>query len=298
MQAHPLSSSAARNHLATSGSSQTASVTSCASDLNSRHTRSEPTCIAQTSGLAHDASNLLAALGLYSDLLARPGVLSPEHSHYATELRDLADRGSRLMRNLIPQIPAGAVASSTQPLAAATDPASIDPAQALYELEPVLVAIAAPHAAVSIATGRVPLVRFASQDFERILVNLVRNASQAIERSSTRETLGSGDIRIALFHHESDLTLTVEDNGPGMPVGAAAAFLSPAPLPPGASRGLGHRIVNELVTATGGTLSVRVRPGRGTCFVVTWPLHNAAISKLASPVSLASAGFSEVLPSC
>jgi sensor histidine kinase regulating citrate/malate metabolism len=66
------------------------------------------------------------------------------------------------------------------------------------------------------------------------------------------------------------LRLTVEDNGPGMPVATAAAFLSPSPLPAGASRGMGHRIIHDLVSSTGGIMTLRVRPGRGTTILIQW----------------------------
>ena len=42
--------------------------------------------------LAHDARNMVTALGLYCDLLEEPGVLATPHRHYAGELRLLADR--------------------------------------------------------------------------------------------------------------------------------------------------------------------------------------------------------------
>src|ERR1700734_3369448 len=48
--------------------------------------------VAEGAGLAHDASNLLGALSLYSDLLGMPGVLHEEHRGYAAELRMLSDR--------------------------------------------------------------------------------------------------------------------------------------------------------------------------------------------------------------
>src|ERR1700712_3222287 len=79
MQAQPLSNPAARN-LNTSGS---------------------PISIAEGPGLAHDAGNLLGALGLYCDLLDLPGVLRPEHLHYARELRLLSQRSGALINRLL-----------------------------------------------------------------------------------------------------------------------------------------------------------------------------------------------------
>jgi len=55
----------------------------------------------QDGGLRHDAHNLMGALRLYCDLLSMPGVLKPEHSHYAEELRLLSKRNEELIEHLI-----------------------------------------------------------------------------------------------------------------------------------------------------------------------------------------------------
>jgi len=57
--------------------------------------------VAQGEGLLHDTRNLLSALGLYSDLLSVPGVLKPEHRHYAEELRLMGSRSAALMGRLM-----------------------------------------------------------------------------------------------------------------------------------------------------------------------------------------------------
>ncbi|MGA7157441.1 MAG: hypothetical protein WBY53_11360, partial [Acidobacteriaceae bacterium] len=88
MQAQPQSTPAARIPLATSPSPLASPAPAS-------------TSLADTNGLAHDAGNLLAALTLYCDLLSVPGVLRPEHQHYATELRTISESSSRLIRRLI-----------------------------------------------------------------------------------------------------------------------------------------------------------------------------------------------------
>ncbi|HEU5351638.1 MAG TPA: ATP-binding protein [Terracidiphilus sp.] len=50
--------------------------------------------------LAHEARNMGTALGLYCELLAEPGVLSPGFQHYARELKTVAAASRRLMENL------------------------------------------------------------------------------------------------------------------------------------------------------------------------------------------------------
>ena len=42
-------------------------------------------------GIAHDARNLVTTLQLCADLIAEPGVLAPDQSHFAGEIRALAD---------------------------------------------------------------------------------------------------------------------------------------------------------------------------------------------------------------
>jgi nitrogen-specific signal transduction histidine kinase len=157
----------------------------------------------------------------------------------------------------------------------------------------VLQRITAGAACVSVRSpATLPPTALSVEALERITVNLVRNAAEAIR---TQRLHGSprtaspgaawpaarpaGQIRVALAIVAGRLQLTVEDDGPGVPPAIAAAFLQPRPLPAHTSRGLGHRIVHELVTSTGGQLSLRVRPGKGTAFCIKWPIPHAAAER-------------------
>ena len=51
--------------------------------------------------VAHDARNMVTALGLYCDLLEEPGVLNPAFHHYASELRLVATASRRLVEKLL-----------------------------------------------------------------------------------------------------------------------------------------------------------------------------------------------------
>jgi signal transduction histidine kinase len=250
--------------------------------------------LAETTGLAHDAGNLLAALGLYCDLLKVPGVLRPEHQHYATELRLISDRSSQLIHRLLEE-------PATSILSLSASAASIRPskrfrrrntrtsdvlantsnhAAMLLSLTPVLRRIAAGAADVTVTCqDSLPPLGFPSETIERITVNLVRNAAEAIRRDQARASfvpfLPAGEIRVTLAVVDDRLQLTVEDNGPGMSPTNVEAYLHPEPLPPGANHGLGHRIVHELAAASEGQLSIRVRPGQGTSFRLKWPIQAA-----------------------
>src|SRR5208337_1997079 len=53
------------------------------------------------SEVAHDARNMVTALGLYCDLLEEPGVLASPFTHYAHELRLVAAASRRLVEKLV-----------------------------------------------------------------------------------------------------------------------------------------------------------------------------------------------------
>ena len=270
------------------------------------HAASHPApSLAEATGLAHDAGNLLAALGLYSDLLSCPGVLRPEHQHYATELRLISNRSAELIRRLLS---APASSPPAAPLSEATplrplllrrrSPRTSDtcantpnPAAMLLSLAPVLERIAAGAANVTVSCPTsLPPLNFPSEVIERITVNLVRNAAEAIRRQQADATsipiASPGQIRITLAVISHHLQLTIHDNGPGMSPTNVEAYLNPQPLPLGANHGFGHRIVHELATASNGKLSIQVRPGHGTTFCLNWPL----------PAQSAEPCFSDVPP--
>ena len=50
--------------------------------------------------VAHDARNMVTALGLYCDLLEEPGVLAVPFAHYGSELRLVVAASRRLVEKL------------------------------------------------------------------------------------------------------------------------------------------------------------------------------------------------------
>jgi signal transduction histidine kinase len=173
-------------------------------------------------------------------------------------------------------------------------------------LTPVLQNIAAGAAQVSVTCpASLPPLDFTSDILERITVNLVRNAAEALRiqrwRTDSPTPPRRGEIRVSLAVVGRHLLLTVEDNGPGMPPAIAAKFLRPSPLPRGATHGLGHRIVRELATATDGQLSIRVLPGSGTVFSILWPIpasprHDSPCLDASQPRSSTNPSFPSLQP--
>lgn len=306
MQAHPLSSTAARNTSTPPrppSKRKLSSSTAPPSTPPAPSTQTpSPASVADTAGLAHDAGNFLAALGLYCDLLSAPGVLRPEHLHYATELNLISNRSSDLIRRLLSAPTASAPDFPPNPPPhshpAAPGPSSHTPpasnlripndAFVLRTLAPVLQRIAGSSASVSVhCAPSLPPLGFSCEIIERIAINLVRNAAEAIRLHRTNTTgfplHQRGQIRVELHIRRSHLVLTVKDDGPGMPPAVAAAFLHPSPMPPGSTRGLGHRIVHELAATTSGQIEIHVTPGSGTVFSVQWLLPSISLARTTSP---------------
>jgi signal transduction histidine kinase len=290
MQAHPLSSTAARitstSFPASSVKSIPASIPapSCIriplTDPSAPLPATTPTVV-DAIGLAHDAGNLLAALGLYCDLLSAPGVLRPEHKHYATELSLISNRSSTLIRRLL----TGSLETVLHaPQPEVSNLLSLPHAAVLRNLAPILQRIAAGAAKISVTCPTsLPPLDFPPEIIERIAVNLVRNAAEAI-RIQRRNIFPAalpphGKIHVSLAVAGPELQLTVEDNGPGMPPAVVAAFLHPSPLPQGAHHGIGHRIIHQLAAISAGGIAIRVLPGSGTIFSLKWPIQTTRLSE-------------------
>jgi signal transduction histidine kinase len=103
----------------------------------------------------------------------------------------------------------------------------------------------------------------------RVLVNLMKNAREALE--AARETTAAPTVTISWARGEGGHTVSVADNGPGLPPRARdnlfVAFEGSARA---GGTGLGLAIARELVAAHGGTLGYTpLTPG--TRFDITLP---------------------------
>ena len=107
----------------------------------------------------------------------------------------------------------------------------------------------------------------------RILINLVRNAIQALEnRDDESMPAQDGAVTINAWRTGAVVTLEVRDNGPGIPERSRArlfeAFQSSGR---GGGVGLGLTIAAELARAHGGALHLHATGVDGTVFHVTIP---------------------------
>ncbi len=99
----------------------------------------------------------------------------------------------------------------------------------------------------------------------QILINLVKNAFEAVG--------GGGKIQILLREGGDWMSISVRDDGPGIPEEARKRLFEPFFTTKIAGTGLGLPITRTLVEANKGKIHVESRPGKGTTFTVLLPLH-------------------------
>nr|WP_272904249.1 ATP-binding protein [Xanthobacter agilis] len=98
---------------------------------------------------------------------------------------------------------------------------------------------------------------------EQVLVNLIQNAVEAMAERPDRR------LRIVAARADGAITLTVADNGPGLPPEVMAALFMPFTTTKPHGLGLGLVICQDILREFGGTLAAENRAG--ACFIITLP---------------------------
>ena len=117
-----------------------------------------------------------------------------------------------------------------------------------------------------------PPISCASTEIEQVVLNLLRNAVQAMAESAPPVETPHIDIRIAAIH--DGVRLEVSDNGPGIPPEIQARIFEPffTTKPPGQGTGLGLSVSYFIVTnGHNGRMWVESSPGEGARFIVELP---------------------------
>lgn len=258
--------------------------------------------------VAHDARNMVTALGLYCDLLKEPGVLSPDYGHYGDELQILASASRRVVEKLMALNGQGAADAALGDTALNARVANWNDARPAgpraagywekisstmirdmaFELQAsrnLLSALAGPGIIlnVDVVGGALP-VGMTSEDLTRILVNLLKNAVEAMPTG--------GKIMLSLRESPAApgedpwLVLNIEDNGPGIATDAVERVFEPGyttRTKPGQTSGgwrgehlgLGLSITRSIVEAAGGRVHAANRDPSGACFQIELPVRTA-----------------------
>jgi two-component system nitrogen regulation sensor histidine kinase NtrY len=131
------------------------------------------------------------------------------------------------------------------------------------------------------------------QMLRRVLVNLVRNAVEAIrDARPAKEGEARGRVVVRAEPRADGVDVVVEDDGPGVPDGARDRIFDPYFTTKAAGTGLGLAIVKKIVVEHNGTITARPseRLG-GAAFVVSLPQpHSLAIAAASESRQTSAAG--------
>jgi signal transduction histidine kinase len=111
--------------------------------------------------------------------------------------------------------------------------------------------------------GEIPSFSLDAEKMKQVVINLVRNAIEAMPDGGV-VVLESGAM-------DGRALVTVRDNGPGLPEGVDVFQLFVTTKPKGT--GLGLSIAQQIVLAHGGELAASSEPGSGTSFRIALPME-------------------------
>ncbi|KAA2213692.1 PAS domain S-box protein [Teichococcus oryzae] len=108
---------------------------------------------------------------------------------------------------------------------------------------------------------------------QQVLLNLIRNAIEAMTDTPGHDGPGPHELTIGAAPHDAEhLEVTVADTGPGLAPPIAARLFEPFVSTKPGGMGVGLSICRSIVEAHGGRLWAEDRPGGGTVFRFTLPV--------------------------
>jgi two-component system sensor histidine kinase KdpD len=212
--------------------------------------------------LSHDLRTPLTVLvGLAESLALTVPKLSNEQQETAQAIQDEARRMSTMVSNLLDmaRIESGEVTLNLQwqPLEEVVG-AALEAARGMLQRHSVVVQL----------PRDLPLVKIDAVLIERVLVNLFENVSKYTPPGST--------VTLSAQVRGDQLSVSVADNGPGLPAGREEAVFQKftrgerESSTPGV--GLGLAICRAIIESHQGKITASQRPGGGAIFTFTLPL--------------------------
>jgi signal transduction histidine kinase len=116
-------------------------------------------------------------------------------------------------------------------------------------------------------TPDLPQVRIDSGRMEQVIVNLIKNAMEAMGTH--------GNVMVSTCRHEKGAALIVKDEGPGMTEEVRARIFEPFYTTKRDGTGLGLAISRKIILDHGGELHCESAPNKGTKFTITLPPASA-----------------------
>jgi signal transduction histidine kinase len=219
----------------------------------------------------HDLRNMLTSAQIASERLA--ALKDPQVSQTLPRLERALDRAVKLATDVLTYGKTQEAAPEPRPVLLAEAVAEAAEEARLSDTGVRLVMSVKPHATVMADPDQL----------HRMLVNLLRNAREAIEHQEARRAVGR--VQVSLVEAPGARLVRVADNGPGLPQRARERLFQPfsgSSRPEGA--GLGLAIARELAQGHGGDLTLVESGPKGTMFELRLPGAPASANAPPAPV--------------
>ena len=235
-------------------------------------------------GVAHELNNPLSVVVARAVLLEEQGDSVTQSA--AAKIRTAAERCARIVRTFL------AMARQQQPERGAV--AINEVVSAALDMTAYAMRTSSIEVVVDLAKD-IPLVLADADQLHQVLLNLIINAQQSLQdRPAPRRIRVTGRFDAAAHM----LSITVADNGPGIPPHLRARVFEPyfTTKPTGIGTGVGLAVSLGIVEAHGGTLTVKCPADGGAAFTITLPVGavDAIVVEAGSPPK-ASAGSHTIL---
>ncbi len=126
------------------------------------------------------------------------------------------------------------------------------------------------------ADETLPKVNVVSQDFGRVLLNLINNAFYAVGKKAKRGIENyHPKVLVEITSHQNNLKIRVKDNGNGIPEEIKDKIFQPffTTKPTGKGTGLGLSLSYDIITkGHGGEIKVETKQGQGSEFIIVLPV--------------------------
>ena len=213
------------------------------------------------SGVAHEINNPLEVIRLYSNLAAKSGTIDEQVAEDLRTIQKHTDNCKQIVQALLN------FARISDPVKAEADISSlIEDVLTVFDLQIQKSSILVKKE----LAGNVPKVVVDHQQIKQVLMNLLMNAAQSIEKE--------GDIIIRTWVDEKEkrLSIQITDTGTGIPDKILDRIFDPffTTKEEGRGTGLGLSVSYGIIKQHGGNIEVESAPGKGATFTINIPISS------------------------
>lgn len=210
------------------------------------------------SAIVHDFKNPLTAMRGFAEMIQMDHVRPEEHAGLAEQIIANADRLWAMVEEILHFVRGNR--SSLQLGAVSGEALANSLTTTLRHSLPDCIQL-------QVDLAPLGLIIADAQKLERAILNLVRNASEAIVRTGKICVVGSPSP-----DDDDWVQIVVADDGPGIPRSVRDRLFDPfVTANKSSGTGLGLAIVKKIIEEHGGNISVESKLGRGARFVISLP---------------------------